>query len=139
VSGNAMVLIDGNIVATDKEGIRHPRSVVGLSQDNKTLYLVAVDGRQPAYSRGANMVELGEYLKSIGAYNAINLDGGGSTAMVVKDSRTGAYGLANQPSEVSTDGFSVKMERPVADVIGVQIVPLTIPAKAVTLNSNNQK
>lgn len=123
VSGNAMVLIDGNNVAPDKDGIRHPRSVVGLSQDSKTLYLVAIDGRQPGVSRGANMFELGEYLKSIGAHNAINLDGGGSTAIVVKDSRTGAFSVANQPSEVSTDGFGVKMERPVADVIGVMIAP----------------
>jgi len=129
VSGNVMVLIDGNNVATDKDGIRHPRSVVGLSQDSKTLYLIAIDGRQPSVSRGANMFELGEYLKSIGAYNAINLDGGGSTAMVVKDSRTGVYGVANQPSEVSTDGFSVKMERPVADVIGVVITSMVIETK----------
>jgi Phosphodiester glycosidase len=143
VSGNAMVLVEGNNIATDKDGIRHPRSVVGLSQDSKTLYLIAIDGRQPGFSRGANMFELGEYLKSIGAYTAINLDGGGSTAMIVKDSRTGAYGIANQPSEVSTDGFNVKMERPVADVIGVSIVPMTLPtaapAKVTTLNSNSQK
>jgi hypothetical protein len=140
VSGNAMVLIDGNIVATDKDGIRHPRSVVGLSQDSKTLYLVAIDGRQPGVSRGANMVELGEVLKSIGAYTAINLDGGGSTAMIIKDSRTGTYGVANQPSELSTDGFNIKMERPVADVIGVEIVPLlTTPVKVAPINSNNQK
>ncbi|NJR72010.1 MAG: phosphodiester glycosidase family protein [Gammaproteobacteria bacterium] len=129
VSGNAMVLVDGNNVATDKDGIRHPRSVVGLSQDGKTLYLVAIDGRQPSFSRGANMFELGETLKAMGAHTAINLDGGGSTAMIVKDSRTGTFGIANQPSEVSTDGYNVRMERPVADVIGVVIAPAVVEEK----------
>jgi hypothetical protein len=133
VSGNAMVLLDGTIVANDKDGTRHPRSVVGLSADNKTLYLVAVDGRQAGYSMGANMFELGTLLKNIGAANAINLDGGGSTAMVIKDIRTGAFALANQPSEKSTDGFQLNMERPVVDVIGVSILPPT------ALNKNNQK
>ncbi len=141
VSGNAMVLVDGNNIDTDKDGTRHPRSVVGLSQDAKTMYLVAIDGRQPGFSRGANMFELGEYLKSIGAYMAINLDGGGSTAMIIKDSRTGAYGVANQPSEVSTDGYVVRMERPVADVIGVSIAPITtpVPAPAPAKNHTLQK
>jgi Phosphodiester glycosidase len=133
VSGNAMVLLDGAIVADDKGGTRHPRSVAGLSADNKTLYLVAVDGRQAGYSLGANMYELGTLLKNIGAANAINLDGGGSTAMVIKDIRTGAFALANQPSEKSTEGFQLNMERPVVDVIGVSILPPT------ALNKSSQK
>lgn len=121
VSGNAMVLTGGEIVSTNSAGARHPRSVVGISADGRTLYLVAVDGRQDGYSRGANMVELGELMKQFGAHHAINFDGGGSTAMVVKDIRTGAFAIANQPSEISTQGFPVRMERPVADVIGVLI------------------
>lgn len=129
VSGNAMVLVDGEIVSKDKGGTRHPRSVVGISADGKTLYLVAVDGRQEGFSRGANMVELGELMNQIGAHHAINLDGGGSTAMIVKDMRTGAFAVANQPSEVSTQGFPVRMERPVADVIGVLIAPSTTPKR----------
>lgn len=131
VSGNAMVLRAGEIVAKDATGTRHPRSVVGLSADGHTLYLVAIDGRQVGYSIGANTWELGEMMKNLGAYDAVNLDGGGSTAMVVKDARTGTFGLANQPSEVSTEGFPVRMERPVADVIGIKLLP--------TVNSKNQK
>jgi hypothetical protein len=121
VSGNAMVLRDGKIVATDAQGARHPRSVVGVSEDRKTLWLVAVDGRQEGHSRGASMLELGELMKRFGAWDAVNLDGGGSTAMVVKDHRTGTFGLANQPSETSTEGHPVRMERPVADVIGIRL------------------
>ena len=137
VSGNVMALLNGDIVARDKNGVRHPRSAVGISANGKTLYLVAVDGRQEKHSIGANMFELGELMKQIGAHDAINLDGGGSTAMVVKDVRTGTYALANQPSELSTDGFAVRMERPVADVIG--IILETAENSKRPVNSNTQK
>ncbi len=139
VSGNAMVLKNGEAMAIEKNAARHPRSAVGLSKDGKTLILVAVDGRQATlafdfgeraepgeekyngHSRGANYNELGLLMKSFGAANAVNLDGGGSTALVVKDSRTGVFSLANQPSELSTFKFPVRVERPVADVIGISI------------------
>ena len=45
--------------------------------------LVVVDGRQPGYSRGMTLRELAEVMQSIGVQNAINLDGGGSSEMVV--------------------------------------------------------
>lgn len=121
VSGNALVLKAGQIVSTDVAGTRHPRTVVGLSEDRKTLWLVVVDGRQEGHSRGASMLELGELLKKLGAYDALNVDGGGSTAMVVKDLRTGTHGVANKVSELSTTGEGVRMERPVADVIGIRL------------------
>lgn len=123
VSGNAMVLKAGRIVSSDAAGVRHPRSVVGLSEDRKTMWLVAVDGRQDGWSRGASMMELGELMRELGAYDAINFDGGGSTALVVKDLGTGTFAVANRPSEVSTEGYPVNQERPVADVIGVVFNP----------------
>jgi hypothetical protein len=122
VSGNALVLKAGQPTSTDENGTRHPRSVAGVSADGKTLWLVAVDGRQES-SRGASMKELGEFMRKLGAYDAVNLDGGGSTAMVIKDLRTGVFGVANSTSEMSTEGFPVRMERPVADVIGISLSP----------------
>jgi hypothetical protein len=137
VSGNAMVLQRGKIISSEKNAVRHPRSAVGLSADRKTLILVAVDGRQATlafnfgdpveageekyigHSRGVTYAELGTLMKSLGAADAINLDGGGSTALVVKDFRTGVFSVANQPSDLSTFNFPVRAERPVADVIGV--------------------
>ena len=127
VSGNALVLKAGKPTSTDDSGARHPRSVAGISADGKTLWLVAVDGRQDGYSRGANMKELGDFMLKLGAFDAVNLDGGGSTALVVKDLRTGTFAVANQPSETSTEGFPVRMERPVADVVGISW--LTAPEK----------
>ncbi|MCE2721810.1 MAG: phosphodiester glycosidase family protein [Burkholderiales bacterium] len=122
VSGNALVLKAGQPTSSDENGTRHPRSVAGVSADGNTLWLVAVDGRQES-SRGASMKELGELMRKLGAYDAVNLDGGGSTAMVIKDLRTGTFGVANSTSEMSTEGFPVRMERPVADVIGISLSP----------------
>ena len=59
---------------------RHPRTAVAKLKDGKFL-MVAVDGRQPGVSVGMSLQELAEYLLSLGAMDAMNLDGGGSTTM----------------------------------------------------------
>jgi len=64
---------------------RHPRSAVGISRDRGKLYLVAVDGRR-ATSVGMSLVELGDAMLALGAHDALNFDGGGSTALVLRDS-----------------------------------------------------
>jgi len=76
---------------------RHPRTAVGLSQDGKTLYVAVIDGRQTGFSVGMKCSEVGTLLKGLGAYNALNLDGGGSSAMWVSGS-----GVVNSPSDGST-------------------------------------
>ncbi len=60
------------------------RTAAGISQDGKTLYLVTVDGRITA-TQGMNQTQLANLLIEKGAYNAINLDGGGSTTMVAQN------------------------------------------------------
>lgn len=70
---------------------RHPRTAAGVTASGELL-LVAVDGRQ-RQSQGLSLPELAAYMKRIGAVRAINLDGGGSTAMVVR----GLY--VNSPSD----------------------------------------
>lgn len=59
----------------------HPRTAVGVTEDGK-LMLVTVDGRQ-AVSQGASLFQMAEIMKRLGAKNAINLDGGGSTTMTI--------------------------------------------------------
>jgi|GEM_PF-2664212 len=59
----------------------HPRTGVGVSQDGLVVYLLVIDGRRHA-SQGATIQEVGAWLKHFGAWNGINLDGGGSTTMV---------------------------------------------------------
>ena len=61
---------------------RAPRSVLALNADRSILWLIVVDGRQPGYSEGMNLPELADLLKSIGATDALNLDGGGSAVLV---------------------------------------------------------
>lgn len=62
---------------------RHPRTAVGFSRDSTTLQLVIVDGRQ-AHSAGMTIPELARTMQALGAYQAVNLDGGGSTALVLE-------------------------------------------------------
>ena len=71
---------------------RHPRSAIGISRDSALVYLVAVDGRQET-SGGMSLVQLGDFLVSIGVYQGMNLDGGGSTTLVIDGK------LANRPSD----------------------------------------
>lgn len=81
----------------------HPRTAVGVTHDGRHLLLVTVDGRQ-AISKGISLPDLALILKRYGAWDAINLDGGGSTAMAVS-------GLTVS-SPQSGGG-----ERPVADML----------------------
>lgn len=71
---------------------RHPRTAVGWREDG-TLLLVTVDGRQPGYSDGMSLAELADLFRRLGAVEALNLDGGGSTTMVVRGR------VVNRPSD----------------------------------------
>lgn len=120
VSGSAIVLQAGQVIARPEATARHPRSSVGLSADGSSLLIVAVDGRQE-HSRGVTLEELGRLMQGLGAVHALNLDGGGSTALVVKDPGTGVFAIANQPSDISISVPGLRTERPVADVIGIAV------------------
>jgi exopolysaccharide biosynthesis protein len=86
---------------------RHPRTAVAKMKDGKFL-MITVDGRQPGVSVGMSLYELADYLLSIGAVDAMNLDGGGSTTMFL-DGR-----VVNTPSD--KEG-----ERKVSDAILVTL------------------
>ena len=87
-NGVALLVKDGRIEVTwelEKAAKafvenRHPRTAVAKLKDGKFL-MVTVDGRQPGISVGMNLQELAEYLFNLGATDAMNLDGGGSTTM----------------------------------------------------------
>jgi exopolysaccharide biosynthesis protein len=70
----------------------HPRTAVGLSNDGRTMYFVVADGRRPGVP-GPTLPELAQFMDELGACTAMNLDGGGSSAMWLAD------GIANQPSD----------------------------------------
>lgn len=75
------ILRDGEVVISGNPDI-HPRTFMGISKDGKTVYSVAVDGRWDG-SAGVTLDDEGRILKLLGAWHGLNLDGGGSTTMVV--------------------------------------------------------
>ena len=92
---------------------RHPRTAFGLSADRKTAWMVVVDGRQLT-SAGATLPEMAEIFRRLGASDAINFDGGGSTALVIDEG--GGPRLVNVPIHTGVPG----RERPSANHLGVR-------------------
>ncbi|MGE4285089.1 MAG: phosphodiester glycosidase family protein [Phycisphaerae bacterium] len=83
VTGGPVLLKKGtNLIEEPDDAVRHPRTAAGTSKDGRYLYFVVIDGRQKGYSDGANLKETAEWLLKIGAYDGINLDGGGSSSLV---------------------------------------------------------
>ncbi len=74
-----------------------PRTVVATSNNGQTVHFITVDGRQ-SHSKGMNMVQLANYLVALGVDRAINLDGGGSTTMGIRNYGSNNVVLANLPS-----------------------------------------
>jgi exopolysaccharide biosynthesis protein len=111
VGGGPQLIKDGKVAITlEQEKItenfsttRHPRTAIAKLRDGKVL-LVAVDGRQPNHSVGMSLNELADLLLEFGVIEAINLDGGGSTTMVVENK------VVNKPSDQAG-------ERPVSDAL----------------------
>lgn len=101
--GGAEVPDAGSGAAAAFATTRHPRSAVGWRADG-TLLLVAVDGRQPGYSAGMSLAEMRSLFRELGAVDALNLDGGGSTTLVVRGR------AVNRPSDAEG-------ERPVANAL----------------------
>lgn len=90
---NGRISIEEGFVNSNFANKRHPRTAVGFSKDSTKLILFTVDGRQPDYSVGMTLREEAEHLLDLGVYHAINLDGGGSTTMVVH------HKIENRPSD----------------------------------------
>ena len=74
----------------------HPRTAFGLTSDRKTLVLLAIDGRQPGYSGGATLDDIRAILRREGVSDAVNMDGGGSTSLVVWDAKNGRPEMLNR-------------------------------------------
>jgi hypothetical protein len=104
IGGWPRILRDGRDVAGESATVegtisrnaeaRHPRTAVGFSRDSATLFLVVVDGRSTA-SVGMTLVELAALMRRVGAWQALNFDGGGSTTMIVDGV------VANVPSDAT--------------------------------------
>ncbi|MBR5269149.1 MAG: phosphodiester glycosidase family protein [Anaerotignum sp.] len=109
--GGGKLLVDGKIVEANSKVAagRQPRTAFGVSKDGNTAIFMVVDGRGD--SIGATHWELGLLMQEYGAYEAMHLDGGGSSTMVAKTAEDGAMTVQNDVSEGS--------ERKVINAVGV--------------------
>lgn len=119
VGGRPRLLRNGSIVAeVDTFGQasfrgRNPRTAAGIAHDGKRLILAVIDGRQKPYSEGMSLRETATVMQALGARDAINLDGGGSSTLVVADpDMSGALRIANRPSDKG-------VERAVGDALAI--------------------
>lgn len=126
IGGNPTLIEDGRVQhqsiddGSSFTSHRHPRTALAYNDNNGKLFLVTVDGRQRRYSRGMTLTNLTWFLRSrLGATDALNLDGGGSTTMVVRGK------IKGRPS----DG----VERPVSSALA--IVPRGVTTKSQGLSA----
>jgi hypothetical protein len=92
VGGDPILLLDGAPTPVCDSCARQPRTAIGVTATGRIL-LVVIDGRRPGWSRGATLGELRAILRDLGAVDAMNLDGGGSSEMVVEGQ------VVNRPSD----------------------------------------
>ena len=108
-------ITDGVDTANDA-GFRgvNPRTAVGIGANGRRVLIAVIDGRQAGYSAGMSLRETATLLRNLGAREAINLDGGGSSAMVLWDERAERQQLrvVNKPSDAVG-------ERPVANALAI--------------------
>lgn len=90
---------DGKIGNTSAIGADiEPRTAVGIKSDN-TVFFVVIDGRQAPYSNGISMPDLAQLMRDMGAVQAVNLDGGGSTTYISRTPGEDELSLKNSPSD----------------------------------------
>jgi exopolysaccharide biosynthesis protein len=115
--GKPLDRFEGNLTA------RHPRTAIGVDEAGRRLIILTLDGRRAGVSVGMTGIELAAELQRLGCWDAINLDGGGSTTLLMRDPATDELKLLNQPSD--------NRERPVSNALGVTVRrPTTRPAPA---------
>ena len=96
LNGYARVLKDGVPFNRRKEKSLHPRTAVGVSKDRRYVYLLAVDGRQKGWSLGADYEDEAKFMLEAGAWDAVNMDGGGSTTIVCRDAKAKRLRMMNR-------------------------------------------
>ncbi|WP_210438754.1 phosphodiester glycosidase family protein [Nocardioides xinjiangensis] len=128
ISGDRPLLVNG-VRTVINNTIAHPRTAVGIDADGRQLFILVVDGRSSA-SRGYTMVELADMMTALGAENAINLDGGGSSAMYSRTG-TGEMGVVNEPSDggerLVPNAFGVVYHAELPPVVPIVPTPTPVP------------
>jgi len=113
VIGGNVILVQDGVAISHTNQVRHPRTAVGFDAARRNLVVMVVDGRKPGIAVGMTYDELAAEMLRLGCHDAVNLDGGGSSVMAVREPATGRMKILNEP----TDGH----ERAVADVLGILV------------------
>ncbi len=113
VAGREIIVVNGKAVNSDVDRDKpYPRVVVATNQKGNILWLITIDGKQPAYSEGVTIAELKSIVENLGVYTALGLDGGGSTTLVM--AKNNKPKLLNAPIHTKLP----MRERPVANHLG---------------------
>lgn len=112
IGGFHLLLKEGQNLGS--EDIRHPRTALGLSEDGKTFYVAVFDGRQKERA-GLTTQETASWMSWLGSNTALNMDGGGSSAIVINEK--GTVRILNSPIHRGKPG----LERAVANHLGILI------------------
>ena len=116
ISGSHMLIIEGEPIEGLDSETPAPRTALGVDFGPDRLVIVVVDGRQPFYSEGATLTQLADLMIEYGIYTAMNMDGGGSSTLVIEN-ENGKAELLNSPIDSHIPG----RERPVANHLGVYV------------------
>ncbi|MCS6814759.1 MAG: phosphodiester glycosidase family protein [Cyanobacteria bacterium] len=123
IAGNTILVAAGEPVSPSQPHFAdhqpYPRTVVALDKTGRQLWLVLADGKQLSYSKGVTLQELVAILQRLGVYTALNLDGGGSTTLVMATPTSSAKTL-NAPIQTRVP----MRQRPIATHLGFYALPL---------------
>jgi hypothetical protein len=118
LAGSQILVADGESVVQRGAGGLGPRTAVAVDEEGRTLWLIVVDGRQDGYSEGVTLEELAGIAVELGVDRALNLDGGGSSTLVVADGARAE--VLNSPIHTRIP----TRQRPVANHLGVYVQPV---------------
>ncbi|MDQ3786191.1 MAG: phosphodiester glycosidase family protein, partial [Actinomycetota bacterium] len=101
LNGRQLLVVDGvaQKASPGNNTPAAPRTALGFSKDGRKMFLLSADGRQPAFAEGLGLDELANMMVELGAWSAVNLDGGGSTTIVAREPGSSTAQLENRPSD----------------------------------------
>lgn len=108
-TGAGVVLVQNSEILVG-ESSRDPRTGIGYTPEN-IVWMLAVDGRHKG-TEGVTYMEMASVFSALGCEAAVNLDGGGSTEMIVRNPRTDEIEICNWPSDPTNGGGGQERPRP---------------------------
>lgn len=137
IGGNVWLLRDGEISAEAAVDADNPRTAVGFDATGTRMFLLTVDGRQ-ADSHGLTLRDLAVMMRRLGAHDALNLDGGGSSTMLAREPGAAEPQIENAPSDgaerPTPNGLAVLSPVGSGALRGFWVETATAPMAAPTLN-----